>query len=376
MYSPASRRHQDIADFLVSVMRSFPWIAVLVLGLIVAACDLSPATPTSVPTPAPTATPAPSSTPTVQSTATPPPTAAPGSRTPARVTEVTDGDTILVDIGGVEYRVRFIGIDTPETGHPTLGAEWLGYEATDYLKSMLQVGDTVILEKDISDVDIYNRLLRYVWKGDLHLNAEMVKAGLASVSTYEPDVKYDRQLRALQREAQNKGLGLWGPRPTFPAVRQEFGHENAYLVSPAGQATVPLLDGTNRGEVVSVWPAGVKVYLQDIYWDARSARWWYWAAIQDFRGWVTADCLSKNPPSVAPPDAPVRFMGYQEVVTAAAVPLRDRPGSAATVVRQLEAGTPAIVTRLGWADGQWWYLVSVNGPDGWVPQEALEIPKP
>jgi len=161
-----------------------PWIAVLVLGLIVAACNLSPVTPTSLPTPAPTATPAPSSTPTVQSTATPPPTAAPGSRTPARVTEVTDGDTILVDIGGVEYRVRFIGIDTPETGHPTLGAEWLGYEATDYLKSMLQVGDTVILEKDISDVDIYNRLLRYVWKGDLHLNAEMVKAGLALVSTY------------------------------------------------------------------------------------------------------------------------------------------------------------------------------------------------
>jgi endonuclease YncB( thermonuclease family) len=352
------------------------WAAILALSLLVAACDASPATPTSIPTPAPTATLAPSPTPTVRPTATPPPTAAPGSRTPAVVTEITDGDTILVDIGSVEYRVRFISIDTPETAHPTLGAEWLGYEASDYLKSMLKVGDTVMLEKDFSDVDIYNRLLRYVWKGDLNLNAEMVKAGLALVSTYEPDVKYDKEFRALQREAANKGVGLWGPRPTPPAIRAEFEHENAYLVSPAGQATVPLLDGANRGEVVSVWPAGVKVFLQDIYWDAKSARWWYWASIQDFRGWVTADYLSKNPPAMQPPNAPVRFMGYQEAVTSGAVPVRDKPGGTASIVRQLEAGAPATVTRLGWADGQWWYLVSVNGPDGWVPQDALEPPRP
>jgi len=354
--------------------RSCLWIVTLVLGLLLAACDVSPAPPMPSLTPAPSAMPAPSPTRHEASpTPTSPPTALPGSKTEAVVTEIDDGDTILVDIGGIEYRVRFLGIDTPETHHPEIGADWLGYEATDYLRSMLRVGDTVVLEKDVSEMDHYGRLLRHVWKGDVHLNAEMVKAGLASATFYDPDLKYEDEFRALRKAAMQAGLGMWGPRPTPPAVKQEFEHETVYLVSPTGQDTVPLLDDANRGEALFAWPAGLQVYVQDIYWDDASARWWYWVAVKGFTGWTTAESLSRDKPVVAPPGAPVRYDNYQEVVTVDRVTLYDAPGGS-TVVRELAPGTPGTLARLGWADGQWWVRIVVNGPDGWVPQDALRVP--
>ncbi|MBU0490632.1 MAG: thermonuclease family protein [Chloroflexi bacterium] len=349
------------------------WTAVLVLALLLVACDTAPSIPTSTPMPAPTAIPASSPTPTTRPTAAPPPTAQPGSRTEALVTEIDDGDTILVDIDSIEYRVRFLGIDTPETHHPEIGADWLGYEATDYLKSMLSVGDTVILEKEISEMDHYGRLLRHVWKGDVHLNAEMVKSGLASATFYDPDLKYEDEFRTLRKAAMKAGLGMWGPRPTPPAAKQEFEHETVYLVSPTGQDTVPLLDDANRGEVLFAWPAGQEVYVQDIYWDAASARWWYWVAVKGFTGWTTAESLSRDKPAVTAPDAPVLYDNYQEVLTDPAGPVKlyDAPGGA-TVVRELAPGTPGTLSRLGWANSQWWVLIAVNGPDGWLTQDAVQ----
>jgi len=347
----------------------------LLLSLLATACVTPAAPPTSVPTPEPTLTPPPPPTPTTPPTATIPPTAQPGSRTAAIVTEIDDGDTILVDIGGIEYRVRFLGIDTPETHHPEVGADWLGYEATDYLMSMLQVGDTVTLEKDISEMDHYGRLLRHVWKGDVHLNAEMVKAGLASTTFYDPDLKYEDEFRQLRKEAMKAGRGMWGPRPTPPAAKQEFEHWDVYLASPTGQDTIPLLDDANRGASYFGWPAGLPVHIQDIYWDDSSARWWYWVTIKGFRGWVTAESLSREKPVATQPPlgASVRYENYLEVVTdpANAVKLCDGPGGK-NVVRELPPGTPGTLTRLGWADGQWWVRLAVNGPDGWLPQDAVQ----
>jgi micrococcal nuclease len=80
----------------------------------------------------------------------------------AQVTNVVDGDTIDVLIDGQEFRVRYIGVDTPETVHPTLGEQPYGSEASDYNKSLVE-NQTVFLEKDVSETDQYGRLLRYVW---------------------------------------------------------------------------------------------------------------------------------------------------------------------------------------------------------------------
>ena len=89
-----------------------------------------------------------------------------------------------------EYRVRYIGIDTPETVHPTRGEEPYGREASTRNRELV-MGETIYLEKDVSETDRHGRLLRYVWlDGETMVNAALVAEGYAQVSTYPPDVKY------------------------------------------------------------------------------------------------------------------------------------------------------------------------------------------
>jgi endonuclease YncB( thermonuclease family) len=133
----------------------------------------------------------------------------------AEVIYVVDGDTIDVLIDGVTYRVRYIGIDTPETKHPTRGVEPFGPEATETNRELVQ-GKNVLLEKDVSETDRYGRLLRYVYTGDLMVNEELLRRGLARVATFPPDVGYVDRFLALQREAQAAGLGVWGNEPATP----------------------------------------------------------------------------------------------------------------------------------------------------------------
>jgi micrococcal nuclease len=126
----------------------------------------------------------------------------------ARVTRVVDGDTIEVDIDGSIHEVRYIGIDTPETVHPTQPVECFGKEASDK-NTELVGGETVKLEKDVSETDRYGRLLRYVWVGDIFANDYLVRQGYAYASTYPPDVKYADQFAQAQTEAEENNRGLW-----------------------------------------------------------------------------------------------------------------------------------------------------------------------
>ena len=128
----------------------------------------------------------------------------------AVVIKVVDGDTIDVSIDGQKYRVRYIGIDTPETVHPTRGVEPYGKEASARNKELV-AGRTVSLEKDISETDRFGRLLRYVWLDESTMvNAVLVEEGYAQVSTYPPDVRHVDMFLNLQREARTEGRGLYG----------------------------------------------------------------------------------------------------------------------------------------------------------------------
>ena len=119
-------------------------------------------------------------------------------------------ERIRVLLDGVEYPVRYIGIDTPETHHPDVGVEPFGREAADANQQLL-AGGVVLLEKDVSEVDRYNRLLRYVYLPDGRMvNAELVRMGFAQAATYPPDVRYQDLFLALQAEARAEGRGLWG----------------------------------------------------------------------------------------------------------------------------------------------------------------------
>ncbi|KKR51019.1 MAG: WD40 domain protein beta Propeller [Candidatus Curtissbacteria bacterium GW2011_GWA1_40_16] len=127
-----------------------------------------------------------------------------GSQT-VTVTAVIDGDTIEIEGG---QRIRYIGINTPETVDPRKPVECFGREASNKNKELV-AGKSVRLEKDISETDKYRRLLRYVFIGDVFVNDYLVRQGYAYASSYPPDVKYQNQFNQAEREAKINGRGLW-----------------------------------------------------------------------------------------------------------------------------------------------------------------------
>ena len=120
-----------------------------------------------------------------------------------RVAKVIDGDTIELESG---ERLRYIGIDTPETFNKN---ECFGKESTQKNKELVE-GKRVRLEKDVNNTDKYGRLLRYVYLEDgTFVNKELVKQGYAYAVSYPPDIKYQEEFKEAQKEAVENNLGLW-----------------------------------------------------------------------------------------------------------------------------------------------------------------------
>ena len=140
---------------------------------------------------------------------------APAESTAQVVERVVDGDTIIVrDVG----RVRLIGVDTPETVHPSRPVEFFGREASAFTKRLVD-GKRVRLEYDQQRTDRYGRTLAYVHLPDgTFVNAEIIRLGYGHAYTRFP-FKYLERFRGLERDAQRAGRGLWGSAaPQAPAA--------------------------------------------------------------------------------------------------------------------------------------------------------------
>jgi micrococcal nuclease len=131
------------------------------------------------------------------------------SDTNALVTRVIDGDTIDVRHRGELLAVRLIGIDTPESVAPDEPVQCYALEASAYTTERLD-GEPVRLEFDVERIDPFDRTLAYVWLGDELFNETLVREGYAFVTTFPPNVRYVRLLRAAQREARSADRGVWG----------------------------------------------------------------------------------------------------------------------------------------------------------------------
>lgn len=129
------------------------------------------------------------------------------------VGRVIDGDTIELDD---KRKIRYIGMDTPEVGDNRKQVECFAKEAMEENRRLVE-GKTVRLEKDISEMDKYGRLLRYVYVGspaDEFVNDSLVRQGFARIDTVPPDVVHRELFLASQREAREQGRGLWGGCPS------------------------------------------------------------------------------------------------------------------------------------------------------------------
>jgi endonuclease YncB( thermonuclease family) len=188
----------------------------LAATMFLAACSGAPAIdePVASPTPA-TATPTPRVTSTAEVTERPSPSpelgSAPiGPTEVATVLSITDGDTIRVDRGFGSEPVRYIGINTPEVGDPG------GSDATAENTRLVE-GMQVVLERDVSETDQFDRLLRYVWidtgRGWTFVNVELVRRGFAQAATYPSDVRFAAYFITAERGARSAGVGLGAPSP-------------------------------------------------------------------------------------------------------------------------------------------------------------------
>ena len=176
------------------------------------------------------------------------------SRYKVKVLRVVDGDTIKIE--GDEV-IRYIGIDAPETVHPSKPVQCYGKEASEKNRELVE-GKEVFLEKDVSETDKYGRLLRYVWLGETLVNEYLAREGYAQASSYPPDVKYQDRFIEAQRLAREEGKGLWGEvcnlRPTLtptPQLQKQPSASPTTAVKPVIKQAAPV------PTTVSVQPTSV-----------------------------------------------------------------------------------------------------------------------
>jgi endonuclease YncB( thermonuclease family) len=117
--------------------------------------------------------------------------------------KIIDGDTVIVNY----KRIRLIGIDTPETKQKCLDKNnfeyFCGKMATKFLKKLI---NNRKIECSSMGKDIYRRYLGTCKLGQININHEMVKSGMAVIyNLREASV----ELKELERNARNKKLGIW-----------------------------------------------------------------------------------------------------------------------------------------------------------------------
>ncbi|MFY9468933.1 MAG: thermonuclease family protein [Solirubrobacterales bacterium] len=133
----------------------------------------------------------------------------------ARVLRVIDGDTILVrpivagSLRGRTERVRYIGVDTPESVKPNSPVECFGARASAYNKRLV-AGKTVRLVPDAESRDRYGRTLAFVYADGVFVNARLIRDGYARTLEIEPNTSRAGYFARLERVAISTSKGLWG----------------------------------------------------------------------------------------------------------------------------------------------------------------------
>ncbi len=128
----------------------------------------------------------------------------------AVVKRAVDGDTLAVIVGGVEEKVRLLGIDTPESVDPRRAVECYGKEASKQMDQLVTGHDVIMLQDPTNDDrDRYGRLLRYIYLRDgTFVNEWMVEHGYAFAYTTYP-FQFKNSFVKLERIARSNELGLW-----------------------------------------------------------------------------------------------------------------------------------------------------------------------
>lgn len=134
------------------------------------------------------------------------------------VERVVDGDTIVVKLDNKRVKVRFSGVNTPESvGDYKNKPQYYGKEASKYTKKMLS-NKEIYIELDKKKYDRYKRMLAYIWfekpnkKLNGFFNAKLISEGYAKWYNDANNKKYAKLFKRLEKDARNSKKGLWRKR--------------------------------------------------------------------------------------------------------------------------------------------------------------------
>lgn len=132
----------------------------------------------------------------------------------ATVVRVVDGDTLVARVGGVDERVRLLGVDAPESVTPDRPVECFGPHAAREARRLMPRGARISLVADPTqgERDRYDRLLAEVTvAGDAEtVNRKLVAGGFAEVFRGDGRARLLPSLRAAESAARGARRGLWG----------------------------------------------------------------------------------------------------------------------------------------------------------------------
>ena len=200
------------------------------------------------------------------------------------VKTVYDGDTVVLEDG---RKIRLLGINTPEVQHKDKTADAGGEDAKAWLINKLQHA-RVRLEFDRDKTDKYGRTLAHLFSEKKeHINLSLVKAGLATISIYPPNLRYVNELVAAENKAEQDKLGIW--------------RRVEYAAIPVSNLTEAGHPGWSRlvGKVVTIRNTRKSIYLVfSSLFEARIERKWqslfpdvngYLGKTIEVRGWLSSN---------------------------------------------------------------------------------------
>ncbi len=128
----------------------------------------------------------------------------------ATIIRVIDGDTVVLRLQGEIETVRLIGVDTPETVHPTKPVECFGPEASAFTHSVLKPKTQVRVQRDVEARDRYQRLLIYLYLIDgTFVNQELLRLGFARTMSIAPNTAFANRFTSIENVARENQIGLW-----------------------------------------------------------------------------------------------------------------------------------------------------------------------
>jgi endonuclease YncB( thermonuclease family) len=162
----------------------------------------------------------------------------------SKVVRVIDGDTVVLMLDGKETTVRLIGVDMPETVHPTKPVEAYGKEASEFTRNLL-AGESVYVEYEPgpSKLDRYGRTLAYLYRAPdrLFINLEIIRQGYGHAYTEYPFARME-QFREAERKAREADKGLWRPESTAPPPTEQSDLGDVLVTADGKEQAVKALE--------------------------------------------------------------------------------------------------------------------------------------